>query len=934
MYNNHRVIGILAHVDAGKTTLAEGILYRSGMIRELGRVDHQDAFLDTFEMERARGITIFSKQAEFVWKDMEVTLLDTPGHVDFSAEMERTLQVLDYAVLVVSGADGVQGHTRTLWGLLKRCGIPVFLFVNKMDQEGTDREALLRELQEKLEDVCVEFPSESGIQRENGAVQGAGASKREDFWDELAMCGEELMEEYLESGRISQDRIAEAVAARQVFPVYFGAALRLEGVEELLDGLARYTLSPEYPEEFGARVFKISRDRQGNRLTHLKVTGGRLCAKQTVGNRESAPQEERWEEKADQLRIYSGSQFQPVSCVPAGGICAVAGLSKTFAGQGLGYESENSLPSLEPVLTYGLRLPEDCDPVTALGQLRRLEEEEPLLHVVWKEAVREIQVQVMGEVQIEILKNLLKERFGLEAEFVNGSIVYKETLAEPVLGAGHYEPLRHYAEVQLLIEPGERGSGLQFASYVSEDELDRNWQRLILTHLEEKSHVGVLTGSEVTDLRISLVAGRSHLKHTEGGDFRQATYRALRQGLRSGKSILLEPVFSFVIEMPAECLGRAMSDIQRMQGRFESPQTQGDVCVLRGVAPVEGMRDYQREVISYTRGRGRLTCVPAGYEPCRDPERVIRERAYDPEADLENPVSSVFCSHGSGFVVPWDRVWDYAHLNPREDFLEAGRRWQQKLLEQEGPGEERTAGFSAADLLELLPGAQTSGGVGEGVPVPPGKRTFGSMPGYISQEEIDAIFEQGRRNQNRKESDKRGYRRYHRGNRRDSGGARPAGGTEQGVSKKISAPGEPKENCLLVDGYNVIFAWPELRELSRVNIDSARDRLIDEMQNYQGYIGGTLILVYDAYKVKGNPGSVRKMNNIYVVYTKEAETADQYIEKTVHKIASQYRVTVATSDGLEQMIIWGDGASRMSSLGLLEDLRRRAGEAREKYGIT
>lgn len=922
MYNNHRVIGILAHVDAGKTTLAEGILYKSGTIREVGRVDHQDAFLDHFALERERGITIFSKQAEFTWKDLEVTLLDTPGHVDFSAEMERTLQVLDLAVLVISGADGVQGHTRTLWGLLKRYGIPAFLFVNKMDQEGTDREALLKELQEKLDGACVDF---------RGACAAEGQEKN-DFYDALAMCSEELMEKYLENGSLSGEDIAGGIAERKIFPVYFGAALRLNGVEELLDGLAEYSLSPEYPEEFGARVFKIARDKQGNRLTYLKVTGGTLTAKQLVGNRESAQTEEAWEEKIDQIRIYNGTQFRAVPQVEAGAVCTVTGLSRTFVGQGLGLESENSLPSLEPVLTYGLRLPEGSDPVVVLGQLRRLEEEEPLLHVIWKEQVKEIHVQVMGEVQIEILKNLLKERFDLEAEFENGSIVYKETLAEPVLGYGHFEPLRHYAEVQLLIEPGERGSGLQFASYVSEDELEKNWQRLILTHLEEKSHLGVLTGSEVTDLRISIVAGKAHLKHTEGGDFRQATYRALRQGLRSGKSILLEPIFAFTIEMPTDCLGRAMSDVQRMQGKFDAPQTEGDVTILTGTAPVAAMRDYQREVISYTRGMGRLSCVLSGYAPCREPEGIIREMAYDPDGDLENPTGSVFCSHGAGFVVPWDRVPDYAHLPHREDFLEAAKRWQLKIREEwadlaEG---EMVQGFSAMDLRELLPENAVISADGSDTSAVQKKKPYEGMSDYISQEEIDAIFAQGRKNQNRKQSDKRGYRRYHRGNRREDLYTSGSPASYQG-SKKVAAAS--KESCLLVDGYNVIFAWPELNELSKINIDSARDKLIDEMCNYQGYIGGTLILVYDAYKVKGNPGSIQKINNIYVVYTKEAETADQYIEKTVHKIASQYRVTVATSDGLEQMIIWGEGASRMSSLGLLEDMNRLAKEAREKYGM-
>lgn len=902
-------LGVLAHVDAGKTTLAEAFLYHSGTIRELGRVDHQDAFLDNFALERARGITIFSKQAHFTWNDMEVSLLDTPGHVDFSAEMERTLQVLDYAVLVISGADGVQGHTMTLWGLLKKYGIPTFLFVNKMDQEGTDAQALLAELCEKLDSSCVSFTeigdcaggktgaSAGGM----GEVQPVG---REELWDALSMCSEKLMEEYLDTGKIEDESIAEAIVDRQVFPVFFGAALKLRGVEDLLSAICRYTLRPAYPEEFGARVYKIARDKQGNRLTYLKVTGGSLRAKQLIGNSESAlPGGDVWEEKADQIRIYNGVQFQPVQEVPAGGICAVTGLTKTFVGQGLGYEMENSMPSLEPVLTYGLKLPEDSDPIVVLGQLRRLEEEEPLLHVVWKEEIKEIHVQVMGEVQIEILKNLLMERFGLDVEFENGSIVYKETLAEPVLGVGHFEPLRHYAEVQLLLEPGEPGSGLSFAAYVSEDDLDKNWQRLILTHLEERSHAGVLTGSEVTDLKITLVDGRAHLKHTEGGDFRQATYRAIRQGLRNGKNILLEPMYAFLIEMPAECLGRAMTDVQRMHGRFDLPRTEGEQCILTGVAPVSEMRDYQRDVISYTRGMGKLTLTIKGYEPCHNAEEVVRSLGYDPEADLENPTGSVFCAHGAGFVVPWDRVYDYAHLPLKTDFLSMESGWQERIWQE-------------AETEVVTQVAQHS-------------RPTAGMGDYISQEEINTILNQGRKNYNRKQSDKQGYRRYHRGGRRDSEGSYGSG------PKKVYAGAEkPKESCVLVDGYNIIFSWPELRELSKVNIDSARDRLIEEMCNYQGYIGGTLILVYDAYKVKGNVGSIQQINNIYVVYTREAETADQYIEKTVHKLASQYRVTVATSDGLEQMIIWGAGASRMSALGLLEDTQRVAKEARERYGIT
>ena len=986
MYGNQRVIGILAHVDAGKTTLAEAFLYTAGEIREAGRVDHQDAFLDNDAMERKRGITIFSKQALFSWKGksgrpMDVTLLDTPGHVDFSAEMERTLQVLDYAVLVVSGADGVQGHTKTLWGLLKQYGIPTFLFVNKMDQEGTDQERILKELREKLDENCITFSgwSKAGGEPDDGPCKGASpgngetddgsckgafpgngetddgpckgiflgsGEQNEELCEELSFCSEELMAEYLETGSLSAENIGEAIADRKVFPVYFGSALRILGVSQLLDGLSDYTLSPEYSDEFGARVFKISRDKQGNRLTHVKVTGGILRAKQVVGK------EDAWEEKVDQIRLYNGVSFHTIQEAPAGTICALTGLSNSAVGDGLGFEKERSLPSLEPVLTYKVHLPEGYDPVVALGQLRRLEEEDPMLRVTWKESLKEIHVSVMGDVQVEILQNLLMERFGLEVSMEDGSIVYKETLAEPVLGVGHFEPLRHYAEVQLLLEPGERGSGLQFASFVSEDELDRNWQRLILTHLEERSYPGVLVGGEVTDLRISIVGGRAHVKHTEGGDFRQATYRAVRQGLRSGKSVLLEPVYEFSLELPAESLGRAMTDVQRMQGSFDVPAVEGEVVTLTGTAPASAMRDYQREVISYTKGRGKLSLALKGYEPCREAEEIIRAQGYDPEADFDNPASSVFCSHGAGTVVPWDQVWAWAHVPLRRDYLEAAIRWQEgaedaseirSLINANKSLDGGMTGFSSEDL-RLLEGVRA-------------ERTA-SMDRVISQEEIDAIFAAGRKNQNRKQADKAGYRRYHRGNRRaetgrEQGGPapgsrqqRPENGAGTGSARQdpagrptspsrvVKAPKEAKESCILVDGYNVIHAWPELMELMQVNVGSARDRLIREMSNYQGYVGGVLILVFDAYKVKGNPGSVEKTDNIYVVYTKEAETADQYIEKTVHDMASKYKITVATSDGLEQMIIWGDGALRMSSLGLLEDLRARGAAAREQYGIT
>lgn len=881
MQTKNLTAGILAHVDAGKTTLAESILYTCGSIRNLGRVDHKDAFLDNFALERARGITIFSKQARVTLEDVDMTLLDTPGHVDFSAEMERTLQVLDIAILVISGSDGVQGHVQTLWKLLKRYEIPTFLFVNKMDMEGTDEASLLAELQARLDERCIPF------------------GKREDseaFYDGLAMCSEELMEEYLEQGELEQESIAYAIATRKVFPCYFGSALRLQGVEELLQGIRRYSLSPEYAEEFGARVYKITRDNMGNRLTHLKITGGTLKVKQVVNNQASAAADKQWEEKVDQIRIYNGANYQTVDEVKAGGICTVTGLTKTFVGEGIGCEAENALPSLEPVLTYQILLPEDSDPIKVLGQLRLMEEEEPQLHIVWKESLREIHAQVMGEVQIEILKTTIAERFGLEVEFGSGSIVYKETIAEVNEGIGHFEPLRHYAEVHLLLEPGERGSGLQFATACSEDVLDRNWQRLILTHLEEKAHVGVLTGSEITDMRITLIAGKAHLKHTEGGDFRQSTYRAIRQGLRKSKNILLEPVFAFQLEVPTRMLGRAMSDIQRMYGKFDTPVTEGEVSILNGTAPVATMQDYQREVNAYTRGHGRLSCTLKGYEPCHNAEEVIAQIGYDADGDMENPCGSVFCAHGAGFVVNWDEVDSYAHV-------ESGFNREAYLCGQSG---EDMSEEELAEAARMAESAQT-------------QRLAARREnnGYISQEEIDSIFHQTYGN--KQKEDKNRYRLYRR---RQENLKRNYTSATEGSKEYVYKPKEPAKEYLLVDGYNIIFAWEDLRELAAVNIDSARDKLMDELCNYQGYMGNTLILVFDAYKVKGNPGSVMKYHNIYVVYTKEAETADQYIEKTVHEIGKKYSVTVATSDALEQMIIWGSGAMRLSARGLREAMEQ------------
>lgn len=902
-------IGILAHVDAGKTTLSEAMLYLAGALRKLGRVDHKDAFLDNFTLERERGITIFAKQANFSWKGREITLLDTPGHVDFSAEMERTLQVLDYCVLVISGSDGIQGHTGTLWKLLQKYHIPTFLFVNKMDQPGADRERLLSTLQNRFGGGCLEFG-------------GAAESKVESFHDGLAMCSEPLMEEYLETGGLSEESIAEAVARRQVFPCYFGSALRLEGVEELLEGLRRFGLEKEYPEAFGARVFKISRDGTGNRLTHLKVTGGRLRVKMTVSNAASASSpREVWEEKADSLRIYGGAGYQAVDCVEAGGVCAVTGFSHTFVGQGLGFEKENGQPVLAPVLTYRLILPEGTDPVKVLGQLRVLEEEEPELNVVWKEGAREIHVQVMGEVQTEILKSLLQERFGLEVAFGDGSIVYKETIASVAEGIGHFEPLRHYAEVHLLLEPGEPGSGIAIGSVCSEDKLDRNWQRLIFTHLEEKVHLGVLTGSPVTDIRITLLAGRAHVKHTEGGDFRQATYRALRQGLMQCRNVLLEPVFSFVMELPTEHLGRAMSDVKRLYGDFEPPVTTGEMSTLTGSAPVSSFRGYQRELNAYTRGRGKLSCTLKGYEPCHNATEVIGLIGYDPENDPENTASSVFCAHGAGLVVGWDKVPEYAHV-------ESG--WSPENQEDEVGADERGDGRNSGSRRAAASHGESQTGSGSS--------------DYITQEEIEEIFQ---RTYGKGGQDYAPYRVHQQNN---GGGSmtgtvrdgKPVNGAEGDPGRDAAGSGRrtsemvqvPKEAYFLVDGYNIIFAWEELRSLAEVNIDSARDRLMDICCNFQGCNGATLILVFDAYKVKGNPGTVQKYHNIHVVYTKEAETADQYIERTVHKIGKKHHVTVATSDALEQMIIWGEGAVRLSAGGFREEVEAADRRLREEYRIT
>lgn len=885
----HICAGLLAHVDAGKTTLSEGILYQTGTIRKLGRVDNRDAYLDTYALERARGITIFSKQAQLTLGDLEVTLLDTPGHVDFSAEMERTLQVLDCAILVVSGADGVQGHTETLWRLLRRYEIPTFLFVNKMDQSGTDRQLLLEDIRSHLDENCMDF----SLMDEGGEIL-----------ENLAMCDEQVLEEYLETGRIPEREICRMVRERKVFPCYFGSALKLQGVEELLKGLERWMTPPVYGKEFGAKVYKISRDEQGNRLTHLKITGGTLKVKDVI----AVPGMEEGE-KVNQIRVYSGAKAEMVSEAEAGMICAVTGLTETKPGQGLGAESESELPLLEPVLTYRVKLPEDCDVHKMLQCMRQLEEEEPQLHIVWNETLGEIHVQVMGQVQMEVLKSLAEERFGVDISFDAGNIVYKETIAGPVEGVGHFEPLRHYAEVHLLLEPAEPGSGLQFGTSCSEDVLDRNWQRLILTHLEEKRHVGVLCGGEITDMRITLIAGRAHQKHTEGGDFRQATYRAVRQGLREAGCRLLEPYYDFRLEVPQENTGRAMADLDRMQGTFEPPVQEGERMILSGSAPVALMRDYQKEVISYTRGRGRLLCTLKGYFPCHNEEEVVADCGYDPEADLENPTGSVFCAHGAGFVVPWYEVKDYMQvespLKVSEKGLEAGEN-------KENSRKPLGAGAGMAP-------ARNSGGA---------SRSFGA-----DEKELEAIFTRTYGEKRRRLPGESGPRLVTFDPKKQGeasyGPDRIRSHGNPGYMKKQQ---EPEEEYLLVDGYNILYAWEDMRELMQVTLDGARHRLMDILCNYQGYRKCRLIVVFDAYKVPGGVGSAQDYHNIHVVYTKEAETADQYIEKFAHEMGRRYRVTVATSDGLEQLIIRGQGCILMSSADLREDIERIGRQIEEEQG--
>ena len=844
-------IGILAHVDAGKTTLSEMLLYKTGEIRRLGRVDHGDTFLDNNSLERSRGITIFSKQAVLKRGDCIISLLDTPGHIDFSVEAERVLQVLDYAVLVISGTDGVQSHTETLWRLLSRYNIPTFLFINKMDIAENRNSDLIGELTKRFGAGFVDFSADRSS---------------EAFYEAVSMCDNILMEQFLENGSVNDGDIVSAIAGRRIFPCCFGSALKDIGVDEFIEVLCGYTAQPVFGNEFGAKVFKIADDGQGNRLSYMKITGGSLKVRTAVSDFGK-----KWTEKVNQIRIYSGAKFQAVDEVVAGTVCAVTGLTKTVTGQGIGAERDSFSPVIEPVLSYRIDLPPDVDAHTALSKLRILEEEDPQLHIVWNEQLQEIHIALMGKIQLEILKSIIAERFGMNVDFSNGGITYKETIENKVEGVGHYEPLRHYAEVHLILEPAERGSGVKVCSSCREDDLDKNWQRLILSNLQEKTHLGVLTGSPLTDVKITLASGRAHLKHTEGGDFRQASWRAVRNGLMKAKSVLLEPRYDFRLEIPNENVGRALTDIQQMCGEFEPPVSNGETTVIIGNAPVSEMQDYHSDVIGYTHGRGRLICTVKGYFPCHNQDEIITAAGYDPESDLDNSADSVFCAHGAGFNVKWNEVGSYMHLESalkerNDDFFEPITRQQvssyrDRLVEDK-------------ELMEIF------------------ERTYGP----IKRDKRTAMYTE----------------------------------KEPASSKKFKAAPIPKgPEYLLVDGYNIIFAWDELKKAAEENLDLARSMLINTLCNYQGFRQCSLILVFDAYKVKGSVGEVEKVNNITVVYTKEAETADTYIEKATHDLSKEHRVRVATSDNLEQTIILGNGAYRISASEFYDEIKRTEKAIRE-----
>lgn len=848
------VIGILAHVDAGKTTLSEALLYNAGITKALGRVDKGNAYLDTDELEKQRGITIFSKQAEFIWKDLEVTLVDTPGHVDFSAEMERTLQILDYAILVISASNGVQSHTRTLWELLKMYKVPTIIFVNKMDMPDTDKALLLSELKSKLDDSCIDFTD----------IQEVMSN------EEVAMTNESLMEEFLSCGKIDIEDIKRGISDREIFPCHFGSALKNDKIIDLLDGLNTYIDEKKYPDKFSAKVYKINRDSQGNRLTYIKVTGGVLRVKDIIDDSE---------EKINQIRIYSGDKYRTANEIYSGEVCAVTGLTKTYSGENLGIENDNNDVILEPVLMYRVVLPQEIDAAMMLPKLKQLEEEDPTLAIKWNEDLKEIQVCLMGEVQIEILKKLVLDRFKVAIEFDQGNVVYKETISNTVEGVGHFEPLRHYAEVHLRLEPGEIGSGLTFETECSEEILAKNWQRLILTHLQEREHKGVLAGSGITDMKITLVSGRAHLKHTEGGDFRQATYRAVRQGLKMAQSVLLEPYYDFRLEIPTEMLGRAMTDIERIYGKINPPENYGEYSVITGYAPVVTMRKYREDIAAYTKGQGKITCTLKGYLPCHNQEEIVEAYGYDSEADTFNPTGSVFCAHGAGFYVSYDKVYEYMHIG----------------LENQ-PDKEYV--YNDNNIV--------SGEYKEE---------------WIGIDEVDAIINQTYNANKKSEGENKRNNWKKSRNEQDY--------FDYKGSKSVNS--ETREKYLLVDGYNVIFAWDDLKELAAVNIDGARGKLMDILCNYQAICKCELIVVFDAYRVKGHDTEISDYHNIHVVFTKEAETADQYIEKFAHQNGRKYNVTVATSDGLEQIIIRGQGCNLISSRELKEEIDRASKGIMQKF---
>jgi len=911
------VVGILAHVDAGKTTLSESLLYETGKIRKLGRVDHQDAYLDTNLQERERGITIFSKQAQIQVDGVDVTLLDTPGHVDFSAEMERTLQVLDYAILVISGTDGVQGHTKTLWKLLKHYNVPAFVFVNKMDLSGADADKIQKQLKSQLSDGCVDFTH---------------VEDEDSFFEEVAVCSESLLESYMENGSVTTQKMQEALDARCLFPCFYGSALKLEGVKELLDGLVTYgrglyektweiRKNPSEADvlqkksgvvserrDFGGLVYKIGRDAKGARLTYMKVTDGVLHVKDKISYKGL-------EEKIDQIRIYSGEKYETVEEVKAGQVCAVTGLDQTAPGMGVGVNHKSTMPILEPVLNYQILVPQGVNPTELLKKLRQLEEEDPQLNIIWNESLQEIHAQLMGQVQMEVLGRMIQERFDVKVGFGQGNIVYKETIAKPVEGVGHFEPLRHYAEAHLWMEPGEPGSGISVYSKCSEDVLDLNWQRLITTHILEREHPGVLTGSAITDIKFTIVTGRAHLKHTEGGDFRQATYRAIRQGLKSTESVLLEPYYLFTLEVPSEQIGRAMTDIRQRFGKHEAPEyiqgDDGDIAVLTGTAPVATMQDYMTEVYSYTKGTGHLTLELKGYDVCHNSAEVVEQIAYDSEADLANPTGSVFCAHGAGFVVPWNEVADYMHLpyacdSSTGDVIASGGL-SYDLKEQ------------AQNLRELAQRKEEEK-----------QKAMASASSWELDKELQQIYarEFGMNKDDMLDAERKKW-------------AKKSEQKDKAPTLKYDKKGNPiypkkpvLEEYLIVDGYNIIFAWDDLKELAKVNIDSAKDKLKDLLCNYQGYKGCQVMVVFDGYRVKGNVGSYVKYFDLEVVHTKQDETADMYIERKVHEIASKYKVTVATSDSLEQLTILSQGALRMSAVSLKQEIERMERMVLREYTTT